>query len=122
MMSRTPSTVLPRKRLCTSSTESLSPSSPSNSLSTRLARYSLSTSTPSQSKISAGRRELLKLSSVLARGEIDEGHGAATHHVLRKHPVPFLHGFPLDELGVLLERFGADLHGLRFGFRGQNLL
>src|SRR5258708_39641791 len=101
----------------------LRPSSWLSSASTRLARYSLSTSTPSQSKISAGRRVSGdKPASVLAGRQVDERRRAAAHHVLRQYAVPFLHGFPFHELGVLLERLGTDLHRLRLGFRRQHLL
>src|SRR5690349_2535887 len=122
MASITPATVLPRNRSCASSTLSTSPSSRVSSASTRLASPSLSTSTPSQSRMTQSGRRVLKLLSVLTGLQIDEGHGAAAQHVLRQHAVPFLHGFPLHQLGVLLQRLGADLHGLGLGFGRQHLL
>src|SRR5687768_14945546 len=118
----TPSTVLPRNIACASSGVSRSPSSLVSSASTRLARCSLSMSTPSQSKISAGSRSPLNPISVFFRVQIDERRGAATQHVLGQYAIPFLHRFPFHQLGILLQRLGADLHGLGLGFGRQHLL
>src|SRR5262245_35248772 len=125
-VSSTPCTVLPRNSSWASATVSCRPRSCASSASTRLARSSLSTSTPSQSKMTArGLASRILISSgrsVLAGVQIDERYGAATQHVLRQHAIPFLHGFPLHQLGILFQRLGADLDGLGLGLGRQHLL
>src|SRR3954470_15263233 len=111
MASSTPATVLPRNMSCASSTVSSRPRSRSTSASTRLARRSLSTSTPSQSSTRPSGCATLTPGSLLGV-EIDERHRGAAEHVLRQHPVPLLHRFPFDQLGIAFERLRADQDGL----------